>query len=248
MLWSRCQGKQHIRPIKGVLHRLVESQEQVATLSYTDSLEEQALLEHMLEQVKPPYNDQNPALHYLLRTPFRYPPLRWGSRFGSVSQPSLFYGALSVSTTLFEAAYYRCVLWASISAPPCKPAIQSQHTLFSVSYQAERGVQLQHAPFAEHIQTLTHPSHYGPCQTLGQDMRENGVEAFEYPSARDPEHKPCVGLFTPNAFSQKRPRDLSQWLCETTATHISFNQSGNRNVTRIDIAQFLIDGVLPLPA
>ena len=52
-IWSRCQGERHIRPIEGVLFRLVESQEQVATIGYVDTLEEQAVLEELLETSKP---------------------------------------------------------------------------------------------------------------------------------------------------------------------------------------------------
>ena len=43
-LWQQCQGELQIKPIKGELLRLVESQEQIATLGYVDTLEEQALL------------------------------------------------------------------------------------------------------------------------------------------------------------------------------------------------------------
>lgn len=57
---------------------MVESQEQVATLQLVDTLEEQALLEELLESSKPPVPADAEPLHYLLKTPFRYPPLRWG--------------------------------------------------------------------------------------------------------------------------------------------------------------------------
>ena len=49
MLWEACDGAQQIKPLTGTLHRLVESQEQIATLAYVDTLEEQVLLEEMLE-------------------------------------------------------------------------------------------------------------------------------------------------------------------------------------------------------
>jgi len=51
-IWSVCQGEAHIRPIQGVLYRLVENQEQVATLGYVDTLDEQAVLEALLENSK----------------------------------------------------------------------------------------------------------------------------------------------------------------------------------------------------
>lgn len=77
-IWRQCKGERHIRPLQGRLVRLVESQEQVATLQLVDTLEEQALLEELLESGKPPVPADAEPLHYLLKTPFRYPPLRWG--------------------------------------------------------------------------------------------------------------------------------------------------------------------------
>jgi hypothetical protein len=104
-IWEACHGAGQIRRVGGTLYRLVESQEQVATLGYVDTLEEQALLEAMLDEVKPPYRAGTEGLHYLLRTPFRYPPLPWGSRFGRVHEPGIFYGARNTDATLAEAAY-----------------------------------------------------------------------------------------------------------------------------------------------
>ncbi|MDP1329436.1 hypothetical protein Q6280_28035, partial [Klebsiella pneumoniae] len=74
-IWLECGGLERIKPIRGVLYRLVESQEQVATVGYVDSLEEQAVLEELLEGSKPAYPGdlQSQPLHYLLKTPFRYP-------------------------------------------------------------------------------------------------------------------------------------------------------------------------------
>lgn len=117
-IWRQCKGERHIRPLQGRLVRLVESQEQVATLQLVDTLEEQALLEELLESSKPPVPADAEPLHYLLKTPFRYPPLRWGSRFGRRHEPSLFYAALKLETAMAESAYYRCVLWSGMAVPP----------------------------------------------------------------------------------------------------------------------------------
>ncbi len=79
--------------IQGTLFRVVESQEQVATTRLVDDLTELALLEDMLEASKPPRLPGTETLHYLLATPFRYPPLPHGSRFSIVHKPSLYYGS-----------------------------------------------------------------------------------------------------------------------------------------------------------
>lgn len=248
MIWQQVQGERHIAPLSGTLHRLVESQEQVATLGYVDTLEEQALLEEMLDGVKPAYPAQSEQLHYLLKTPFRYPPLEWGSRFGKVHEASLFYGGASAATTLAESAYYRFVFWLSMDGEPVKPTMRSEHTLFTVDYRTQHGVRLQHAPFEQYHTQLAHPADYGASQALGSAMREAGVEAFEYHSARDPEHGHCAALFSHQALRQKRPKEMSQWLCELSATEVSFKQLADAAVHRFPLQLFLYQGELPRPA
>lgn len=248
-IWDACEGAECTGPIQGTLFRLVESQEQIATLGYVDTLEEQALLEDLLEQAKPPYRHaDSDAYHYLLKSPFRYPPLKWGSRFGRPHEPSIFYGGGSVTTTLAESAYYRFLFWYSIAADPVKERIHSAHTLLSVGYKTARGLRLQRAPFSQFVTKLTDPQHYQPCQLLGSSMRAAEVEAFEYHSARDTKGGHCVGLFQPSAFTTKQPKSISPWLCELSAQEVSFRQLSTNEVTRIGIEQFLIDRELPLPA
>lgn len=248
MIWQACHGENHIRPLSGELFRLVESQQQIATLSYVDTLEEQALLEKMLEQAKPAHTRGGGAYHYLLSTPFRYPPLLWGSRFGGVHEPSLLYGGGSEQTTLAESAYYRFVFWHTMKAAPPKPRIHTEHTLFSVRYKTERGVQLQAEPFKQHQPQLAHPSDYAATQQLGADMRAAGVQAFEYVSARDPGHGLCVALYVPQALAQKHPQRTAQWLCELSADEVAFRQVGERDMTTFAIKDFQVRGRLPMPA
>ena len=251
MIWARCDGPRQIHPIAGTLHRLVESQQSVATLDYVDTLEEQALLESLLEESKPapPWGGARyPRYHYLLRTPFRYPPLPWGSRFGSASEPSLFYGALSELATLAEAAYYRFVFFFSMAALPPKPAIHTQHTLFTARYRTKSGVQLQNAPFDHYTTSLTHPADYAATQRLGGDMRAAGVQAFEYLSARDPRHGICGALFSPAAFAARKPDSQQPWLCETSAATVSFKPVGGATVTSFALSVFLTHGRFPQPA
>lgn len=250
-LWERCNGAQHIKAIKGSLYRLVESQEHIATLDYVDSLEEQALLEQLLEDTKPDYPDDTEAYHYLLKTPFRYPPLPWGSRFGRTHEPSLFYGASSQDTVLAESAYYRFVFWYSMeteseNAPDNK--IRTEHTLFSTSYQTSQGIKLQHAPFDEHSAELRHPQHYTNCQLLGSSMREANVEGFEYLSARDPDQGICVALFSINALNKKRPKNKDQWLCELSGSEVTFKAVDSTTLNHYRVEDFYYQGELPFPA
>ncbi|TBR43101.1 RES domain-containing protein [Marinomonas agarivorans] len=246
MIWSRCEGARHIGLLEGTLFRLVESQQQIATLSYVDTLEEQNILEDMLDEVKPPYLESTTHLHYLLKTPFRYPPLRWGSRFGQAHETSIFYGGCHIETTLCEAAYYRFVFLYSMLGEPVKTKIRSEHTLFSVDYKTNYGIQLENPPFCNYEAELTHRSSYAICQQLGTAMREAGVEAFSYQSARA-ESGHCVGLFNPQAFSDTKPKDMSYWLCETGEESVSFRQVDEKRIIKFPLTDFLLEGTLPLP-
>lgn len=248
MIWEDCKGAQQIRSVAGKAYRLVESQEQIATLGYVDTLAEQALLEQMLESTKPPYPITSGDFHYLLKTPFRYPPLKWGSRFGRIHEPGIFYAGSNTHTTLAESAYYRWVFWYSIDAKPIKNTLRTEHTLFCADYQSAQGIQLQSAPFNQYATAITHPQDYAPTQQLGTAMRTAGIVAFEYRSARDPRQGTCVGLFDPCAFTQQKPTEMTAWLCEVSANEVAFKQRDKADVMRFSLDTFLVNGELPLPA
>jgi len=241
-----CADQELIGPISGALWRLVENQEQVATLGYVDSLEEQALLEALLETAKPPPPPGTENLHYLLRTPFRYPPLPWGSRYVRRHEPGIFYAGLDIATTLAEAAYYRFVFWYSMETP-ATDVLRTEHSLFAAQYATEHGVRLQAPPCDIHHDRLTHPEDYRATQALGSALRENAVEAFEYPSARHAGGC-CVGLFTPVALASSRPQEITRWLCEVHEDRVLFKGFERKEVRAFVLGDFLHQGHLPLPA
>lgn len=248
MIWDAAGAEENITPIKGSMFRLVESQEQVATMGYVDTLEEQAILEEMLEKAKPPYAGSVDEYHYLLTTPFRYPPLKWGSRFGRVDEPSLFYAGCTPEVTLAESAYYRFVFLYSIKNLNTNDKIRSEHTLFCVRYQATHGARLNSKAFAPWYKQLIDPISYSATQKIGHDMRNAGVKAFEYASSRDLRHGQCVALFDLTGFKDKTIRSSTQWLCETTLDEVRFKQFADNAVTRFSLNTFLVNGKLPYPA
>lgn len=246
-LWAECNGTGHIKPLKGELWRMVESQAQVASMTLVDTLEEQAVLEEILDAAKPPYRDPVEGLHYLLKTPFRYPPLKWGSRFGRRHEPSLFYGGCDQRATLIESAFYRLVFFFSIEGE--KPEkMRTEHTLFSVSCGTGKGVELDRPPFDAHQEHLTHKKDYSVTQRLGTDMREAGVESFIYRSARSDDGARCGALFTLKAFSSNMPGSTSQWLCETSRDGVCFKGFGESTVHSFDVHLFTVNGEFPSAA
>jgi hypothetical protein len=245
--WGACLAGTPPVKLSGTLLRLVESQEQVATSQLVASLARQTVLESLLEATKPRPRKGSEALHYLLATPFRYPPLKHGSRFGTRSEPSLFYGSLQTRTVLAEAAYYRLVFWHGMATPPAGK-LDTQHTLFGAAYRTAHGLQLQAPSFAEHRAALASPSDYRASQALGTVMRAAGVEAFECVSARDPAGGLNVALFTPSAFARKQPVSQEAWLCELTGERVRFRAARGHDLLDFPLALFQLAGRLPWPA
>lgn len=226
--------------------RVVESQEQVATRTLVDDLAEQALLEELLESSKPPMPADSLRLDYLLASPFRYPPLKYGSRFGSREEPSLFYGALTLPPALAETAYYRLVFWSGMAEAPPRGRLTTQHTLFAARYASRRGLYLHEPPFSAYEAALTDPRSYRATQQLGRNLREAGIGLFVYRSARDPEGGLNIALFTPRAFPEPGPQWKQTWLCDTRAEDVAFyHKTQGTRIYRLD--QFLVDGQLPSP-
>jgi len=246
-IWAACGARAARAVLDGTVLRLVESQEQVATNSLVRTLAEQALLEDMLEKTKPPVPFEARQLHYLLATPFRYPPLAYGSRFGRRSEPSLFYGARTVTTLLAEGAYYRFVFWTGMETAP-KGSLNTRHTVFSATIRTERGLRLQDPPFEEYAAALGDRSSYADTQALGTAMRESGIEGFEFTSARDAERGINVGLFSPTALASDRPTSITEWLCETRSEVVRYYSRAVGDLREFRLDHFTVDGSLPSPA
>lgn len=246
-IWTACKDHAPIKPLMGEVLRVVESQEQIATRSLVDDLEEQALLEEMLEHTKPPIPTNSKRLHFLLATPFRYPPLDYGSRFGSRWEPGLFYGAKLPDTALAETAYYRLVFWYGMAQPPPSGHFLTQHTMFAARFSTQHGLRLQAPPFDDYAAVLQHPADYTHTQPLGAAMREAGVAAFEYASARDPAQGINVALFHAKTLTTKQPIHQHPWLCETNGQLVLFNSVESSGVHRFIVEQFLVGGRFPQP-
>jgi len=241
---DRCLADVELSPLSGDVLRLVESQEKVATARIVSTLERQALLEDILERSKPPLPAECAALHWLLATPFRYPPLRHGSRFGAAFEPSLFYGSLTRDTVFAEGAYYRLVLWYGMKAPPAHKTITA-HTVFGVRYSGA-GVALHRPPCNAYREDWRDPVNYGITQQLGAKLREIGALVIEYESSRDPAGGINVALLKPEALASHTPSWQLPCLCETSSYSVTF-QCEDR-IYHFDREIFMVDGKLPNPA
>jgi hypothetical protein len=227
----------------GIVRRIVESQEDAATLRIADNLADQARLETLIETSKPAPRESGadrPALHYLLSTPFRYPPLRHGSRFGSRFEPGLFYGSLERQTCVQECAYYRLLFWHDMAEPPPRP-IRCSHTLFSAAVSTQRCVDLRARPWDTMTAALRSPVSYRYTQALGAQLRRIETEALLFASARGPGSNGA--LYSPSAFAAGTPRSQSPWLSEVDGARASFR--GDGVTLSFDLQQFCSpDGML----
>jgi hypothetical protein len=243
--WRRVLARAPETPLMGTLLRLVENQEQKVTVPLVDDLDEHEALEQLLEASKPAPAAGTARFDYLLRAPWRYPPLPWGSRFGRRFEPGIFYGSLTAAALLAEAAYYRLVFLAGMETPFADRVI-SQHTRFEARYQTDRGRRLDAPPFSRHETVLRHPAHYGPCQALGTVLRTSDAAAFTYLSARAPGQECNIALLQPAALRSRRHRNPVNGLCETRPEGVQFRFG--RELTWFPREQFLVRGRLPQPA
>ena len=205
---------------KGTLYRMVESQQQVASTRLTGGdLEAQSILEEMLEHSKPKQRSGTEHLDYLLSTPWRYPPLRYGSRFGVRTSPSMMYGGLSVEATLAEAAYYRFVFYNDMENPP--EVLMSQHDLFTAEFSSALSANLLKEEFAKFQGELRSQGSYSMTQQVGEHIRDMGGEIIVYGSARSSGN--CVALIEPTALVSSKATVHSRWQCRTTADSVIFS-------------------------
>jgi hypothetical protein len=264
-IWTRSAVVSELRPLRLEAVRAVEAQHQVSTRKLVDTLEEQALLEDLIEGAKPAV--RVPAggapLHYLLTTPFRYPPLRHGSRFGARHEPGIWYGSETVRTVLAEVAYYRLVFLEGTSAALGTVAVPL--TLFRVTVRTRAGADLLAAPFAAEVAALASPVAYRTAQALGGALREAGAAVIRYASARDrswtarlaagdelspPATGVNVAVLAPAAFGRRAPRGFETWHCTANRARVEFAKrdyaGGAAHV--FERGEFEVAGALPSPA
>lgn len=237
-----CVLEVHL-PLAGSVVRITDRQGYQASERWTDSLQDQARLEALIDTVKPP---APVGQHRLLTTPFRYPPLLSGSRFTTADQRELFVGARGLATVLAEWAFHALRLLEGSPLPPGK-VIQRQKTSFQVEIAAERDLQLQHCLSAADLAAVTDPCSYRASQALGRQLRQLDVEAFEVPSARAPMEPPCVGVLTPAAFAST-PFDFQDWALEIRPDGVTFASFGLSQVITLLREQFLVEGRWPDPS
>jgi hypothetical protein len=198
--------------------RAVEAQHRVSTMALVDGLAEQHILEDILEAAKPPIPAAAQGLHWLLFTPFRYPPLPTGSRFRTPYDPGVFYAADEKRTACAELGYWR---WRFLMDSQLRSIGPIQQTLFQSALDGSC-IDLRLPPYAAERSQWTDGSNYAPCQALAQEARAHGVHMLRYESARDPQAGACVAVLRPEAFAQPAPVQHETWSLRVTVSSVQW--------------------------
>jgi hypothetical protein len=197
-------------PYARTVWRLVEAQHRISTNRLAASAEDQALLERLVEQVKPTMPAAARGLHFLLATPFRYGYAK-PSRFRRAGQrPGIFYAAETIATAIAETAYWR-LLFFSRSPGFVPSSTVVEHSAFTVPLKVTRTLDLTTPCFAQDAAIWMHPLDYGPCQMFADHARRLDTQAIRYASVRDPDHRANLALLDPTGFANALPNIEQTW-------------------------------------
>ncbi len=220
--WTPPAVSSETRPWRAVAWRIVESQHIAATMKLVDTRDEQDVLESLLESSKPRLTTDLRGLDYLLATPFRYCPLRRGSRFRGITDPGVFYGAQSIQTAGAELGYWR---WRFLrDAPELERLDPVAHSAFSVEL-ATDAVDLRQPPFDADRALWRHRSDYVATQAFARVARDAGAGAIVYQSVRDPQPGWCAAVLTPAAFALPKPRGgMQTWYLAVSGQAVTWRR------------------------
>ena len=191
-----CAGSVPVQQAELAALRMVPFPSTAVTRQFVDNLSEAQRLEALIEGVKPPVADVN--LTKLVMSAFRYPPLNHGSRFGGRHEPSLWYGALHAMPMFYEVAYYQCRLLNE--SPEISRDYHRDMLAYQVDVHSSQHVDASLPPFDQCRDGMLSTESYTFTHQLGEQCREQGVTSLAFPSARDPEHRQNIAVFTPDAI------------------------------------------------
>jgi hypothetical protein len=179
--------------------RAVEAQHKIATMRLVDNnLADQAILEKILEESKPPVPQEARGKHWLIFTPFRYTPPPPGSRFRAPHDPGVFYAAFERRTACAEVGYWR---WRFVQDSEGLTLLEAKPmSLFAADVKAA-AIDLRKPPHSRKRKLWTDPDSYAETQALAHRAREDDVEAIVYESVRDPERGGAVAVLMPKPLT-----------------------------------------------
>lgn len=199
--WTHIELASEASDWSGSGWRVVEAQHKVATMGLVGhKVRDQEILEDILEEFKPPLPPAAEPLHWLLSTPFRYPPPPAGSRFRREGEDGVFYGAEHRATACAEVGYWRLQFWRDSDGLRDRPTSMPL-TLFRFEAHVRPMLDLTAPPLSDFADLWTDPRDYSHTQALAEQARKAGIEGLRYASVRDPGGR-CLALLTPEVFGR----------------------------------------------
>ena len=130
---------------------------------------------------------------------------------------------MDLHTAFSEVAYYRLKFFNDTAASLGYCEIPM--TVFNAHLKSNHGIDLSRHPFADYQDIISSKESYQYSQTLGTDMRQAGIEAFIFSSARTNNSGKNIAAFTPEVFIQKNNQYISNvqnWQCLANQSSIEF--------------------------
>ena len=157
----------------------------------------------------------------------------------------MFYGSHSRFGCLLEGACCELIFQNGPErAFPRSAAIRK--TLFHVELRTSRGLRLQEHGSQRLQARLRDPVNSHFCQGIGRQMREAGIEAFEYHSARSIEDVVQVGAISCCIFTST-PFDQVEVLVEANRCEVAIRCLDDNTVHHFQRQQFEVNDELPQP-
>lgn len=220
-IWTRVGLSSEFRGWNGACWRLVEAQHRVSTLTITDTLAEQTVLEELIEATKPAIPPDCRALDFLLATPFRYgAEYPKGSRFRRAGRtPGVYYAAENPATAVAEMAFHRLLFFAESPETPW-PSNAADYTAFSADIVTARLLDLTQAPLCAGAGVWTHLTDYAGCQDFADAARAVAADIIRYQSVRDPAKRGNLAILMGRAFARPAPVERQTWRMRLSASGV----------------------------
>src|SRR5215475_2753125 len=209
--WTASALLSRAAPLSGSFWRVVEAQHIVSTMKLTDSLEEQAILEDLIEETKPPIPPDCERLDFLLMTPFRYSRQNpWGSRFRRPNaEKGVFYAAEHSETAIAETVFHRLRFFADSPETPW-PQNAAEYSAFSVEVHSDRAIDLTSFS-SDDLRDVLDCADYTAGQAFSERAREAAIELIKYPSVRAADRRANLAVLAPAAFAKLEPTGRQTW-------------------------------------
>lgn len=219
--WTRVALSSEFQRFAGSCWRLVEAQHRVSTLKLTDTLAEQALLEDLIEESKPPIPAECRHLDFLLTTPFRYGAIYpKGSRFRRAGRTAgVYYAAERPATAIAEMAFYRLLFFSESPTTPW-PSNAAEYTAFSAAVDTASLLDTTQEPLSKDAAIWTDLTAYKDCQAFAEAARAAKADVIRYQSVRDPAKGSNLAILMCRAFARPAPIDRQSWRMRVSASGV----------------------------